>query len=88
MSCYDEIKQLFSNEIVNCPQYSLCLNIKDKIIEEINTPKVSEFVYYNLDVSTTDEDINNLKLCSILIFGFEFEINNYLVIINMKKFLN
>lgn len=89
MSYYDEIKQLFSNEIISCPQYNICLNIKDKIIEQINTPQVSEFVYYNLDPLTiTDADINNLKLCSILMFGFEFEINNNLVIIDMKKFLN
>jgi hypothetical protein len=35
MSCFQEIKTLFTNEIVNSPQYTVATKIKNLIIQDI-----------------------------------------------------
>lgn len=87
MSFFQEIKDLFQNEIINSPQYSLALLIKNKVIEEINRPSITECFAYQLDESLTNFDIQNLKLCLFVMFGFNVEINGLILVVDMKKFL-
>ncbi len=88
MSSKQEIKTLFTNELINTVEYQIILSIKQFILNEIATPNIQEVIVYNFETPLNNEQQNNLNLCSIIEFGFKLDnINENCVIIDMKKFL-
>ena len=88
MTSKQEIKQAFIAEIINTPEYQIILKVKQTILNEILTPYVQETVVYNFETPMTTEQLNNIKLCMIVEFGFYTEnMSMYSMIIDMKKFL-
>jgi hypothetical protein len=88
MSSKQQIKDLFTNELINTPQYQIVLEIKQIILNEIATPNILPQVIYNFETQQTDEDINIIKLCMIIEFGFDTNnISSNSVVIDMKQFL-
>jgi hypothetical protein len=88
MSSKQEIKDAFILELKNTPQYQIVLNIKQVILNEIETPKVESQVIYNFETIQTDEEVGIIRMCMIIEFGFDTNnISNNAVIIDMKKFL-
>lgn len=88
MSSKQQIKDLFTEELKNTPQYQILLNIKQLILNEIATPNILPQVVYNFETMQSDEDINIIKLCMIIEFGFDTNnINSNCVVIEMKQFL-
>ena len=88
MSSKQEIRDAFTAEILNTPEYQTVLNIKQTILNEISAPCVQESVVYNFETPLTKEQLNNIKLCMIVEFGFYTEnMSQNCVIIDMKKFL-
>lgn len=84
----EEIKALFVAELKNTPQYAEVLNIKQKILDEILTPKVQKYVVYNFSVEQTNDEVDIIKMCLLVEFGFTTDnLNNQSVIIDMIKFL-
>jgi hypothetical protein len=97
MSSFQEIKNLFTNEIVNAPQYLVATKIKNLIIQDINEPKINSVFTYELqnnDFSDyTDFDIVNYEsqiivLSLKIILGFECQLQSKTIYIQMKKFLD
>lgn len=93
MSSFEEIKGLFTNEIVNSPQYLVATKIKNLIVQDIITPNIN-FTFTYLLENTDYVDINNkdkeeviIKMALKIILGFEVEINMGCVIVVMNKFL-
>ena len=88
MSSKNLIKDLFIAEIKNTPEYQIVLQIKQFILNEIATPNIQEIVVYNFETPLSKEQINNIKLCMIVEFGFSTEnMSMYSIIIDMKQFL-
>ena len=88
MSSKQEIKDAFTVELKNTPEYQIVLNIKQIIMAEILAPNVQSQVIYNFSPSQTDEQINVIKMCMIIEFGFTTNnISNNAVIIDMINFL-
>lgn len=91
MSSREEIKVAFETELKNTPQYQIVLNIKNLIMELIATPNIQQFVLYNFEIPQTENEIEIIKMCMILEFGFnKTQINNISelsVVINMMDFL-
>jgi len=88
MSSKQEIKDLFIIEIMNTPEYQIVLQMKAFILNEIATPHIQEQVIYNFETSQTEEQLNNIKLCMIVEFGFSTNnISSNGVFIDMRKFL-
>ena len=88
MSSKEEIKSLFIAELKNTPQYTEVLNIKQKIIDEINEPKVQKYVRYTFSVEQTNEELEVVKMCMMVEFGFSTDnLNNQSILIDMIKFL-
>jgi len=88
MSSKQEIRNAFTAEILNTPEYQIILNIKQTILNEISAPHIEESVVYNFETPLTTEQLNNIKLCMILEFGFYTDnISSNCVFIDMKKFL-
>jgi hypothetical protein len=97
MSNYNEIKTLFTNEIMNSPQYQIALKIKNLLIEEINAPNIDFSFCYNfqdsdyIDINNKEYEENIIYLGLKIILGVEVELfNNGMnrgVIIVMKHFL-
>ena len=88
MSSKQEIKDAFILELKNTPQYQIVLAIKQIIMAEILTPHVQSHVIYNFETQQTDEEVNVIKLCMIIEFGFDTNnISSNAVIIDMKQFL-
>ncbi len=84
----EEIKTLFVTELKNTPQYIEVLNIKQKIIDEITVPKVQKYVIYNFSVEQTNDEIEIIKMCLMVEFGFSTDnLNNQSIMIDMKQFL-
>ena len=82
------IKDLFIAEIKNTPEYQIVLQIKELILNEIATPNIQKEVVYNFETPLNKEQINNIKLCMIVEFGFSTEnMSMYSIIIDMAKFL-
>ena len=77
MSSKQEIKDAFSNELMNTPQYQIVLDIKKKILDEIAAPNILSYVNYEFITEQTDKEIQIIKLCFIIEFG-----NNPIVITN------
>jgi len=88
MSSKQEIKDAFTLELKNTPEYQIVLNIKQVIMSEILAPNVQSQVIYNFSSSQTDEQVNVIKMCMIIEFGFTtINISNNSVIIDMINFL-
>ncbi len=88
MSSKQEIKDLFIAEIKNTPEYQIVLHMKELILNEIATPNIQREVVYNFETPLNKEQINNIKLCMIVEFGFFTEnMSAYSIIIDMTKFL-
>lgn len=83
-----EIKDAFTLELKNTPEYQIVLNIKAVIMAEILAPHVQSQVIYTFQTSKTSEEINIIKMCMIIEFGFDTNnISNNAVIIDMINFL-
>lgn len=89
MSSKQEIKDLFVAELKNTPQYQIVLTIKQIILNEIATPNILSQVIYNFETPQSDYDIEVIKMCLTVEFGFTTSnISSNCVIIDMKDFLN
>ncbi len=87
MSSKQEIKNAFTNELMNTPQYQIVLDIKNTIMDEIARPNVMRYVNYDFAIEQTDKEIDILKMCFIIEFGNIPNINNQSVGIDMSNFL-
>lgn len=88
MSSKQEIKDLFTVELKNTPQYQIVLNIKQIILNEIATPNVKSQIIYEFETTQTDDEVGIIKMCMIIEFGFDTNnISTNSIIIDMKKFL-
>ena len=97
MSSFEEIKNLFTNELINSPQYLVATKIKNLIIADILAPNVNysfSYIFVDsdyVDVNNKDYEDNIIWLCLKVILGVEIElINNGMfrgVNIIMEKFL-
>jgi hypothetical protein len=87
MSSKEEIKIAFVAELQNTPEYQIILNIKQLILEKIATPKIQRTVHYDFDRYVSQEEQENIKMCSIIEFGFEIFVNEYFAEVYMDKFL-
>lgn len=88
MSSKEEIKTLFVSELKNTQQYNEILLLKQKIINEINEPRIQKYVVYNFLVEQTNEELEVIKMCMIIEFGFSTDnLNNQSIMIDMKDFL-
>ncbi len=90
MSFKQEIKDLFTTELLNTSQYQIILNIKQLIIDEINRPNIQEFIIYTHTDMFTQEDIAIIPMVSYLAFGFKLVaiMDSPNIIIDMKNFLS
>jgi hypothetical protein len=96
MSSFQEIKTLFTNEIINSPQYSVAIKIKDLLIADIQAPNIGftfiyEFKdsdYQNIDNKDYEERVVVFSLK--LILGIDVELFQNMsrgIVIIMDKFL-
>jgi len=83
------IKDLFTAELLNTPQYQIVLAIKQVILNEISVPNIQSQVIYNFEYLQSDYDLEVIKMCMILEFGFSTDnLGSHCVVIEMKDFLN
>jgi hypothetical protein len=83
------IRNIFMAELMNCKEYTLVLNMEKYIIESINTPFIQEHLKYIFETPQTPEEIETIRLCQKILFGFSSEeINSEYCIIEMKNFLD
>lgn len=87
MSSKDEIKTAFIAELKNTPEYQIILNIKQRILNDIATPNIQRTVHYDFDRYVGQEEQANIRLCSIIEFGFEIFVNDFCSEVYMDKFL-
>jgi len=94
MSSFQEIKILFTNEIINSPQYQIGLKIKDLLIADIQAPKINYSFIYEFqpqdyqDINNKEYEENIIVLTLKLILGFEVEHIQGGIVIIMKHFLD
>jgi hypothetical protein len=88
MSSKEQIKDAFTLELKNTPEYQIVLDMKSVIMAQILAPNVQSQVIYNFSSSQTDEQVNVIKMCMIIEFGFTTNnISNNAVIIDIINFL-
>jgi hypothetical protein len=87
MSSKEEIKNAFTAELKTTPEYQIILNIKQRILNDIATPNIQRTVHYDFDRYVGQEEQANIKMCSIIEFGFEIFVNEYFAEVYMDKFL-
>ena len=87
MTSKEEIKTAFTAELKNTPEYQIILNIKQRILNDIATPNVQRTVHYDFDRFVAQEEQANIRLCSIIEFGFEIYVNEYFAEVYMDKFI-
>jgi hypothetical protein len=87
MSSKEEIINAFTAELKNTPEYQIILNIKQRILNDIATPNIQRTVHYDFDRYVGQEEQANIKMCSIIEFGFEIFVNEYFAEVYMDKFL-
>lgn len=94
MSSFQQIKELFTNEIINSPQYQIGLKIKDLIITDIQEPKINYSFIYEFqpedyqDINNKEHEENITVLALKLILGFQVEHIQGGIVVVMDKFLN
>ncbi len=82
------IKDLFVAELKNTPQYQIVLTLKQIILNEIATPNIQSKVIYNFETQQTDYEVEVIKMCLTVEFGFTTNnISTQCVIIDMANFL-
>ncbi len=83
------IRNIFISELMGCKEYNLVLNMEKYIIESIKTPLIQEHVKYTFETPQTPEEIEIIRLCQKIVFGFcSSEINSEYCIIDMECFLD
>ncbi len=88
MSSKQLISDLFKAELINTPQYQTVLNLKQIILNEIATPNIQAQVLYNFEIPQSKYDIEVIKMCMIVEFGFTTNnINENWLSIDMIEFL-
>jgi hypothetical protein len=89
MSSRQEIKDAFSAELKNTPQYQIVLDVKQAILAEIAAPNVQPYFFHQINTALTREEREIIKLCMILEFGFYTDniTETNCIIIDMKQFL-
>jgi hypothetical protein len=88
MTSKQEIKDAFTIDLKDTPQYAIVLAIKQVILDEIAKPNVQSQVIYEFTPSLSEEQIGVFKMCMIVEFGFDTNnISGNAVIIDMKSFL-
>lgn len=93
MSFFNEISGLFTTEIINSPQYTLGIKIKNLLIQDIQFPNINYTFIYQLqpedyiDINNKDKEENIIILALKLILGINVEIINTQVIVIMKEFI-
>jgi len=93
MSHFEEIKGLFTNEILNSPQYQVALKIKDLIKQDIITPNINFTFLYELqdtdyiDINNKDKETNIIGMALKMILGIEVDIYMSKITIVMNKFI-
>lgn len=88
MSSKQEIKILYSEELVNTQQYQIVKAIKQTILNEIAIPNIQSQIVYTFLNPLTEYDLEVVKICMLLEFGFSpSNISSTSVVINMADFL-
>jgi hypothetical protein len=88
MSSKQEIKDLFTAELLNSPQYQILLDIKKIILDEIATPNIQAQLIYNFPTPQSEYDLEVIKMCMMLVFGFSTNnLSKSGIIIEMADFL-
>jgi hypothetical protein len=88
MSSKQLISDLFKAELLNTPQYQTVLTIKQIILNEIAMPNIQPQVIYNFETPQSKYDIDVIKMCMIVEFGFTTNnINENWLSIDMVDFL-
>ncbi len=93
MSYFDEIKGLFTNEILNSPQYQVALKIKDLIKQDIITPYINFTFSYQLqdtdyvDINNKDKEEVIIGMALKMILGIEVDIYMSKITVIMNKFI-
>ena len=87
MASKEEVKMAFTAELKTTQEYQIILNIKQLILEKIATPNIQKTVHYDFDRYVSQEEQSNIKMCSIVEFGFEIFVNEYFAEVYMDKFL-
>ncbi len=93
MSYFDEIKGLFTNEILNSPQYQVALKIKDLIKQDIITPYINFTFSYQLqdtdyvDINNKDKEEVIIGMALKMILGIEVDIYMSKITVVMNKFI-
>jgi hypothetical protein len=70
MSSREEIKVAYTNELKLTPQYQIVLKLKQHILDEIHAPNVQPFIKYDYDHQQTLEDLDVIRACILIEFGF------------------
>jgi len=88
MSSKQEIKDLFTAELMLTPEYQIALKVKQAILYEIATPNIQGTVVYTYETPIDRQSVQVLKMCLLLLFGFNTNnISENCVVIEMKSFL-
>jgi hypothetical protein len=89
MSSRQEIKDAFSAELKNTPQYQIVLAVKKAILDEILAPNVQGYVCFPIGTPQSREEKEIIKLCMIMEFGFYTDniTESDVIVIDMKKFM-
>ena len=88
MSSKQEIRDLFTAELLLTPEYQIALKVKQAILDEIATPKIQGNVVYSYEAPIDRQSVAVLKMCLLMIFGFNINnISENSVVIDMIKFL-
>jgi hypothetical protein len=87
MASKEEVKTAFIAELKNTPEYQIILNIKQIILDYIATPNIQRTVHYDFEGFKNQEEQANIKMCSVIEFGFEIFVNEYFAEVYMDKFL-
>ena len=88
MTSKQQIKDLVTAELLNSPMYQIVLTVKQLIIDEIARPNVQRKILYKYDNPISRADVEVLKMCLLLEFGFlTNEITDTNLAIDMVKFL-
>jgi hypothetical protein len=88
MSSKQEIRDLFTAELLLTPEYQIALKVKQAILYEIATPNIQGVVVYTYEQPIERQSVEVLKMCLLLLFGFKVnDISEYSVVVNMINFL-
>lgn len=88
MTSKQEIKDLFTAELLLTPEYQIILNVKQLILNEISTPNIQKTIVYKFDEPLSKEQIEVIKMCFLVEFGYSLtNISELNLVVDMSKFL-